>query len=74
MASGSTKRKPKLMPWEPGGEPEYAELPKPDPEAAAELDAFFRARDRGYMTDRERWMCVLKAHEVRSGDGKIYRY
>lgn len=76
MASGaSTKRttKKKLMPWE-GGEPEYVELPERTPEQQASLDEFFEARRRGYMTARERWMCVLTAHEARSGDGKIYRY
>jgi hypothetical protein len=76
MASGATTKrttKKKLMPWE-GGEPEYVELPERTPEQQASLDEFFEARRRGYMTAQQMWMCVMKAHEVRSSDGKIYRY
>lgn len=59
----------KLMPWE-GGEPTYVDWePLDDPE----LDAFLRARDRGWMTAKQRWLCVLKAHEIRGADGTILR-
>jgi hypothetical protein len=60
----------KLMPWE-GGEPTYVDWePLNDPE----MDAFFRARDRGWMTPQQRWLCVLKAHEIRGSDGTILRF
>jgi len=77
MASGATNKrtttKKKLMPWE-GGEPDYVDLPPLGPEVRASLDDFFEARRRGHMTAEERWLCVLAPHQIRSSDGKIYRY